>query len=114
VANNNTPDNTNSTSLYAGSPGGSVCSLQSNPEVTSKAPKPHFNKYTPPRHGILRLSIMDGFTQKESYRVISPGDCSNIMHIAQQSGDVLAMAGFGIQNYKIRFTEALGKHANPH
>lgn len=72
------------------------------------ATKPSYEKYFPPRHGILRISIIDGFTQKESYRVISQGDRSNIMQIAKQSGDVLQMTSFGVQNYKIRFAEAYG------
>ncbi|RYH21040.1 hypothetical protein EON65_21675 [archaeon] len=73
-----------------------------------KINKPHFIKYNPPRHGLLKLNVVDGFTQKESYRVISPGDRGNIMEIAKQSGDVLQMTSFGVQNYKIRLNEALG------
>eukprot|EP01031_Cornospumella_fuschlensis_P030219 gene30219-36515_t len=87
-------------------------SVVNMPHGTSKSidkiNKPHFIKYTPPRHGMLKLNVVDGFTQKESYRVISPGDRGNIMQIAKQSGDILQMTSFGVQNYKIRLNEALG------
>lgn len=65
-------------------------------------------RYLPPRQGTLRLSIIDGFTQKETYRVISPGDRLNLLKVAEQSGELLQMTSFGVKNYKIRLNEALG------
>lgn len=65
-------------------------------------------KYLPPRFGTLKMSIIDGFTQKETFRVISPGDRSNILSAAQQSGDMMTMTSFGVKNYKIRISEAYG------
>eukprot|EP01038_Epipyxis_sp_PR26KG_P005859 gene5859-8083_t len=64
------------------------------------------SRYIPPRKGILRLSILDTFTQKESHRVINGSDRKYINEIAKQSGDVLAMTSFGVNNYKIRLDEA--------
>lgn len=106
ILSNNTPSNTHETSavnLHSG--------MTANAQPLSRKSiiaKPHYQKYTPPRHGILRINIIDGFTQKDSYRVISQGDRSNIMSIAKQSGDILQMTSFGVQNYKIRYAEALG------
>lgn len=70
----------------------------------------HFNpsvRYIPPKTGSFRITIIDGFTQKETYRVISPGDRVNILKVAEQSGEVLQMTSFGMKNYKVRLDEAL-------
>jgi hypothetical protein len=55
----------------------------------------------------LKITIIDGFTQKETYRVISPEDRINILKVAEESGDLLTMTSFGVKNYKIRLYEAL-------
>lgn len=103
IVSNHTPTVTNNTSMVM---------MESSYGMTRRSSaaviKPRYDRYVPPRCGTLKLTIMDGFTQKESYRVISQGDRSNIMSIAAQSGDVLQMTSFGVQNYKIRFVEALG------
>lgn len=65
------------------------------------------SRYVPPRKGQLKLSIIDGFTQKPTYRVISPEDRTNILKVAEESGDLLTMTSFGVKNYKIRLYEAL-------
>ncbi len=70
----------------------------------------HFNsaiRYIPPKVGIFRITIIDGFTQKETFRVISPGDRVNILKVAEQSGELLQMTSFGMKNYKVRLDEAL-------
>ncbi len=64
-------------------------------------------RYLPPRIGQIKLTIIDGFTQKDSYRVISPEDKTNILKVAEQSGELLTMTSFGVKNYKIRLHEAL-------
>jgi Ran GTPase-activating protein (RanGAP) involved in mRNA processing and transport len=64
-------------------------------------------RYLPPRKGTLKLVVVDGFTQKETYRVISPEDRTNILKIAEDSGDLLTMTSFGVKNYKIRLYEAI-------
>lgn len=64
-------------------------------------------RYLPPRTGRLRMTVVDGFTQKETFRVISPGDRTNILKIAEQSGEMVQMTTFGMKNYRIRLSEAL-------
>ena len=49
---------------------------------------------------------MDGITPKEHYRVISDVDRRCIHNLASQSGEVINMTSFGIQTYRIRFSEA--------
>lgn len=71
---------------------------------TTQAP---IKRYLPPDKGILKFQVIDGFQQKENYRVITPGDRSNILQVAEQSGEVSIMANFGMKNYKIRLAEAL-------
>ena len=50
-------------------------------------------QYMPPRCGILKLQLVDGFTQKPTYRVISDSDRKCIDLLASQSGDVVTMTG---------------------
>lgn len=64
-------------------------------------------RYLPPRSGQLKLTVVDGFTQKDTFRVISPGDRTNILKIAEQSGELMQMTTFGMKNYKVRLSEAL-------
>lgn len=63
-------------------------------------------RYVPPRSGTLTITVVDGFTHKETYRVISGSDRQQIMNIAKQSGETVTMAGYGVQSYKIRLGEA--------
>ncbi len=63
--------------------------------------------HEPPRHGILRIAVLDGFTQKPTYRVINGSDREYIMDIARQSGQLMTMTQYGVQSYKIRLNEAL-------
>ena len=65
-------------------------------------------RYIPPEQGVLTLNIADGFTHKKTYRVISSTDRKFINSLAEQSGDLINMTAFGVQNYKIRLEEALG------
>lgn len=65
-------------------------------------------RYVPPRTGTLTLVVVDGFTQKETYRVLSASDRNYINEIARQSGDLLTMTTYGVQSYRIRFNEAMG------
>ena len=54
---------------------------------------PILEQYIPPRTGILKLQIVDGFTQKPTYRVISDTDRKCIDLLASQSGDIVTMTG---------------------
>jgi hypothetical protein len=65
-------------------------------------------RYVPPRHGTLKIRVIDGFTLKDTYRVLSLTDRTYIDEIARQSGDLLTMTTYGTQNYKMRYVEALG------
>jgi hypothetical protein len=64
-------------------------------------------RYLPPKRGEIKITIVDGFTQKATYRVISPEDRTNILKVAEDSGDLLTMTSFGVKNYKIRLYEAI-------
>eukprot|EP01032_Pedospumella_encystans_P009853 gene9853-11567_t len=65
-------------------------------------------RYIPPRTGTLTLVVVDGFTLKDTYRVLSASDRNFINEIARQSGDLLTMTTYGVQSYKMRFNEAMG------
>jgi hypothetical protein len=64
-------------------------------------------KYAPPREGILRLEVIDSFTRKANYQVISVTDQSNLSLVAKNTGDAAKLMGFGFQHSKIRLSEAL-------
>jgi hypothetical protein len=53
--------------------------------------------YMPLTHSILWL--------QDTYRVLSAADREYINEIARQSGDLLTMTTYGVQNYKLRFHE---------
>jgi hypothetical protein len=61
-------------------------------------------KYMPQRTGILHLSVMDGFTRKEKFGVISSCDQEYAKGV---SSDTTTMLGFAVANSKIRLGEAL-------
>lgn len=65
-------------------------------------------RYVPPRTGTLSLTVVDGFTLKDTYRVLSASDRNYINEIARQSGDLLTMTTYGVQSYKMRYHEAMG------
>lgn len=47
---------------------------------------------------------------QDTYRVLSAADREYINEIARQSGDLLTMTTYAVQNYKLRFHE--GKHCS--
>ncbi|KAJ1380821.1 hypothetical protein B484DRAFT_31568, partial [Ochromonadaceae sp. CCMP2298] len=65
-------------------------------------------RYIPPRTGTLKLTVVDGFALKDTYRVLSSSDRDYIDQIARQSGDLLTMTTYGTQSYKMRQAEAMG------
>jgi hypothetical protein len=69
--------------------------------IISKKDEPGLVRYVPPREGILKINVIDGFTQKPTYRVISDSDRRCIDLIASQSGDVVTMTAYGVQCYRI-------------
>lgn len=75
--------------------------------LKNKAVENPVKRFLPPRTGRLRMTVVDGFTQKETFRVISPGDRTNILKIAEQSGEMVQMTTFGMKNYRVRLSEAL-------
>ena len=76
--------------------------------IISMKSNANLERYVPPRHGILKLNVVDGFKQKPTYRVINDSDRKCIDLLASQSGDVVTMTAYGVQSYKIRLGEALG------
>lgn len=62
-------------------------------------------KYLPPRHGILHLMVMDGFTRKEKYSVINTCDQDYAKQVS--SSDSSLMLSFAVHNSKIRLGEAI-------
>ena len=70
--------------------------------ATSQQPD---RKYTPPRTGILHLGVMDGFTRKEKFSVISTCDADYAKQVS--TSDSALMLGFAMNNSKIRLGEAV-------
>lgn len=62
-------------------------------------------KYVPPRTGILHLGVMDGFTRKEKFSVISSCDADYAKQVS--ASDSSLMLGFAMNNSKIRLGEAI-------
>eukprot|EP00606_Chrysophyceae_sp_TOSAG23-5_P000693 GSChrysophyteH2.ASY1.ANO1.40.1 assembled CDS len=61
-------------------------------------------KYVPPRTGKLHFYVMDGFTRKAKYSVMSSCDQEYAKTV---SSDVAAMLGFAVANSKVRLGEAM-------
>jgi Ran GTPase-activating protein (RanGAP) involved in mRNA processing and transport len=61
-------------------------------------------KYQPPRQGKLHFYVMDGFTRKAKFSVMSSCDQDYAKTV---SSDVATMLGFAVSNSKIRLGEAM-------
>jgi len=61
-------------------------------------------KYQPPRTGKLIFYVMDGFTRKAKYSVMSSSDQEYAKSV---SSEVAAMLGFAVANSKVRLGEAM-------
>ncbi|CAM9213873.1 unnamed protein product, partial [Ectocarpus fasciculatus] len=64
-------------------------------------------RYVPPREGILRMELLDGFLRKDLFQVLSNADQSNMTSVAKATGDASSLLPFGFENMKIRLNEAL-------
>jgi len=62
-------------------------------------------KYIPPRQGMLHLTVVDGFEEKETFSVLSSSDQSNALNMAMKMGDS-ALINEAVRASKIRYTEA--------
>lgn len=62
-------------------------------------------KYVPPRKGMIHLTVVDGFEEKETFSVLSSTDQSNALHMAMKMGDS-ALINEAVRASKIRYTEA--------
>eukprot|EP01038_Epipyxis_sp_PR26KG_P006330 gene6330-8716_t len=66
-------------------------------------------KYIPPRKGILRFKVIDGFVTKENYRTVSTVDQKYAYQMAKGIGDMNIMTE-AFKNSKIRYSEALNMY----
>ena len=64
---------------------------------------PH-KKYQPPRSGKCIFYVMDGFTRKAKYSVMSSSDQEYAKTV---SSEIATMLGFAVQNSKVRLGEAM-------
>jgi ribosomal protein L12E/L44/L45/RPP1/RPP2 len=62
-------------------------------------------KYVPPRTGILRCSVVDGFVRKKDFYTITAVDQKYAFQMAKGIGDVLMMTD-AVRNSKMRMNEA--------
>ena len=68
------------------------------------SPQNPTRKYQPPRTGRLIFYVMDGFTRKAKYSVMSSSDQEYAKSV---SSEVAAMLGFAVANSKVRLGEAM-------
>lgn len=64
-------------------------------------------RYIPPKEGILRLELIDGFAKKDMYQVITDSDRINITQAAAATGDMSNLLPLGFEGMKIRADEAM-------
>lgn len=64
-------------------------------------------RYVPPREGILRMELLDGFVKKDLFQVISSADQTNMTSVAKETGDTSNLLPYGFENMKIRLNEAI-------
>ena len=62
-------------------------------------------KYVPPRKGIMRMQVIDGFVRKDNHKVISATDQKYALSMANNMGSVAHMDS-AIKNTKVRLSEA--------
>jgi hypothetical protein len=65
------------------------------------------DRYLPPKQGVLRVELSDGYVKKELHQVISDADRVNITSAAVATGDLSNLLPFGFDGMKIRADEAL-------
>jgi Ca2+-binding EF-hand superfamily protein/Ran GTPase-activating protein (RanGAP) involved in mRNA processing and transport len=62
-------------------------------------------KYVPPKEGMLNMTVVDGFTEKSNFSVMTSSDQSNALNMAISMGDS-QLVQEAIRSSKIRFSEA--------
>ena len=62
-------------------------------------------KYLPPRKGILHLTVVDGFEEKETFSVLTSTDQNNALKMAIKMGDT-QLINEAVRASKIRYAEA--------
>jgi Ca2+-binding EF-hand superfamily protein len=63
-------------------------------------------KYIPPRAGMLHLTVVDGFDEKENFAVLTKTDQDNALGMALKMGDS-QLINEAIRTSKIRYTEGV-------
>lgn len=66
-------------------------------------------RYIPPREGILRCKVVDGFVRKRDYHTLTSLDKKYAYEMAKGIGDVLMMTE-AVRNTKMRIDEAYGMY----
>lgn len=63
------------------------------------------SKYIPPKQGMLHMTVVDGFTEKANFSVMTSSDQNNALNMAISMGDS-QLVQEAIRSSKIRFSEA--------
>jgi hypothetical protein len=80
-----------------------IMALASSPSV----------KYVPPRKGILRMNVIDGFVRKDNHKVISATDQKYALSMANSMGSIEHMDAV-IKNTKLRLNEGVDLYKKYH
>lgn len=69
--------------------------------------KKALERYVPPYHGRLYLSVEDTFKVKPIHRILSSIDREGIQQLAEQAGDMTTSVSHGIDMFQLRLHDAL-------